>query len=733
MNDGHHTKLYGALAGYFGYTEFRPLQREIIEDALRGKDTFVLMPTGGGKSLCYQLPALLMDGLTVVVSPLIALMKDQVDALVASGVAATYINSSLAPEEVKRRLTSVRSGAVKLLYVAPERLTLPFFIEFLSHIDLSLFAIDEAHCISHWGHDFREDYRKLRIIREKFPAVPIMALTATATPRVAADILEQLHLQHDTGKYKASFNRPNLTYYVKRKTDAFDDLLYFLRPRKGESGIVYCLSRKSTESVAERLRDKGFRALAYHAGMDNVQRAKHQEQFIRDEVDIICATIAFGMGIDKSNVRFVVHYDLPKNLEGYYQETGRAGRDGLPSDCLLLYAPGDRIRLLRFIEDSDADPAITEHNKQSLNLMCRYAEARSCRKRMVLEYFDEKLEAGNCGKCDICLGTHKIDWADFTVAAQKFLSTMMRTSQKFGAKYIVNILRGTDDDDRIMHNHHHELTTFGIGKDLKEKEWMHVSQELEREGYILRDEYKSLKLTPKGSEALVNRYNIMLASLPQRGRSAEARAERLHAIPDFPALNTQLFEVLRTLRKQIADEKNVPPDVIFHDTVLRQMAASLPFTKHGILRLSGVGEKKADDFGEIFGKTINAFVQKHPEIQPLTITSLPQPRQPYVKSSETVLATVKLFQKGVSPYEIAKERGLSPSVISNHIEEGIKNGDITDIGRLVPAQYIERIRNAFRVTGSQFLKSAMLHLNDMQITYDHLKFVRAYDERQNNR
>jgi ATP-dependent DNA helicase RecQ len=732
MNDGHHRRLFAMLQEYFGYSEFRPLQREIIEKALSGKDTFVLMPTGGGKSLCYQLPALLLPGITIVISPLIALMKDQVDGLVASGVAATFVNSSLPPDEIDRRLAKVRAGTIKLLYIAPERLATSRFLATLDNLDVSLFAIDEAHCISEWGHDFREDYRKLRILRDRFPNVPLMALTATATPRVAEDIVTQLHMK-DVARFKASFNRENLTYLVRRKSDAFENLLDFITPRKGESGIVYCLSRKSTEAVASKLQDHGFRALPYHAGLDNAMRAKHQEKFIRDEVDIICATIAFGMGIDKSNVRFVAHYDIPKNLEGYYQETGRAGRDGLPSDCLLLYTPGDKMRMMRLLEQTE-DKVLLQRNKQNLDLVCRYAEIQTCRKKFVLEYFGETLTIDNCGHCDVCLGTSpKKDTTDFTIAAQKFLSTIVRTSQRFGVKYVVNILRGIDDD-RIMHNRHHELSTFGIGKDLKEKQWQHIASELEHEGFIIRDndDFGSLKLTEKGNEALVKRFNILLAS-PQVRKTAEKKAsERLHtAIPDFPELNTKLFEALRILRKQIADERDLPPYVIFHDTVLRQMAALLPLTTFEIKKLSGVGEKKSEELGPMFADAIRAFVNNHPDIKPVSlIKAAPPAPSPDKKSSETTLATVKLFQKGLSLYEISKERGLTPGVISTHVEEALRNGDINDIGRLVPAQFVDRIREAFQVAGSVFLKPALTHLNDVQITYDHLKFVRAYDERE---
>ncbi|MGD0252624.1 MAG: RecQ family ATP-dependent DNA helicase, partial [Verrucomicrobiota bacterium] len=461
--------LLPLLKQYFGFTSFRPLQEEIIRDALAGRDVFALLPTGGGKSLCFQLPALAHDGLTVVVSPLIALMKDQVDALQAAGVPATFLNSSLAAEESRKRLRGLHNGQYRLLYAAPERLMLSGFLSDLQRWNVSLLAVDEAHCISEWGHDFRPEYRQLADLRGLFPKVPMMALTATATGRVRADIVKLLKLR-EPRCYVASFNRPNLTYRVLAKNKPYDQVLEFVRARPKESGIVYCHSRKSAESVARRLNEDGVKARPYHAGLTPKERSEHQELFLRDDVRVICATIAFGMGINKPNVRFVLHYDLPKNIEGYYQETGRAGRDGLPSECVLLFSAGDVIKQTQFI-DEKPDPKEQQIAREQLQKMVHYAECAGCRRRELLAYFGEKFggvspESGrdalprvqadqqvspteaNCGACDNCLSPRET--FDGTVAAQKFLSCVYRIREKtrfgVGLNHVIEVLTGADTE-----------------------------------------------------------------------------------------------------------------------------------------------------------------------------------------------------------------------------------------------------------------------------------------------
>jgi ATP-dependent DNA helicase RecQ len=460
-------QLLAPLKQIFGFSSFRPLQEEIIRDALADKDVFAVLPTGGGKSLCFQLPALVRPGLTVVVSPLIALMKDQVDALQAAGVAATFLNSSLAAGESRPRLHGLHNGEFRLLYVAPERLMLSGFLDDLKKWNVNLFAIDEAHCVSEWGHDFRPEYRQLKILREQFPAVPVMALTATATERVRGDIVKQLHLR-EPACYVASFNRPNLTYRVAAKSGAYEQILSFINSRKGEGGIVYCQARKTTEDLARKLSEDGVVALPYHAGMESDARSRHQEKFLRDEAQVICATIAFGMGINKPNVRFVIHYDLPKNIEGYYQETGRAGRDGLPGECLLMFSPGDRVKQMRFI-DEKPNPQERDIARAQLEQMIHYAEIATCRREFLLGYFGEKFgtpisrsarlddhtqlagqETGapNCAGCDNCLSP-RATW-DGTLAAQKFLSCVYRIREKsgfgVGLNHVIEVLTGADTE-----------------------------------------------------------------------------------------------------------------------------------------------------------------------------------------------------------------------------------------------------------------------------------------------
>jgi len=596
--------LQSLLKQHFGFTSFRPLQEEIIRDALAGRDVFALLPTGGGKSLCFQLPALAQPGLTVVVSPLIALMKDQVDALQASGIAATFLNSSLQPGESRGRLRGLHNGQYRLLYVAPERLMLSGFLSDLQKWNVNLLAIDEAHCISEWGHDFRPEYRQLSQLRSLFPKVPMMALTATATERVRADIVKQLHLR-DARSYVASFNRPNLNYRVLAKSKPYDQLLDFLRGRPKESGIVYCQSRKATESVAERLSDAGIKARPYHAGLEGADRSKHQELFLRDEVRVICATIAFGMGINKPNVRFVVHYDLPKNIEGYYQETGRAGRDGLPSECLLLFSSGDVVKYSQFIDQKP--PEEQKIAREQLSQIVHYAESGECRRAALLRYFGEHWPEANCGGCDNCLAPRQT--YDGTLAAQKFLSCVYRVRERsgfdFGINQIVEVLTGAATDS-VRKWKHETLSTYGIGKEHNRNEWKVIGRELVRLGYLrqLPEKFHVLQLTDEGRAVLKERKSIALTkpvAVPERA------VHRAGAI----ARDEAFFDRLRQLRKVLADERAVPSYIIFSDVALRQMARYYPINEREFARISGVGEKKLEDYGLAFMAEIGAHLQSN--------------------------------------------------------------------------------------------------------------------------
>jgi ATP-dependent DNA helicase RecQ len=607
--------LTASLKKHFGYDQFRPLQREIIEDALDGRDLFVLMPTGGGKSLCFQLPALIRDGLTIVVSPLIALMKDQVDALRTSGIAATYLNSTLDREEAKACWRGLHRSEYRMLYVAPERLMLDTFLERALNWNIAQFAIDEAHCISEWGHDFRPEYRALKKLRKHLPDVPIMALTATATDRVREDIIKELKLR-DPRAYVASFNRPNLTYRVVPKTAAYQQLLDFIRSRPNDSGIVYCASRKSTESLARNLNEDGITAKPYHAGLTNTERTKHQDVFLRDDVRVITATIAFGMGINKPNVHFVVHYDLPKNIESYYQETGRGGRDGLPSECVLLFSPGDVAKQLHFIDEKAESEARIA--RAQLQQMVHYAETRDCRRATLLNYFGETYPAAgdgvesqpapiqiSCESCDNCL--QPPETFDGTLHAQKFLSCVYRIHARhrfgFGLGHVVDVLRGADTE-AIRQRGHSELSTYGIGAELKRGEWQAIGRELLRLGLIecAPGKFATLSLTPTGLETLRNRAPIILTK--QIDVAEKAPRRRTGAIECDEAL----FERLRALRHQLADEREVPAYIIFSDVSLREMARQYPTNSIEFRRIPGVGEQKLKSFGEAFLSEIKSHL-----------------------------------------------------------------------------------------------------------------------------
>jgi len=588
----------------FGYDTFRPLQRDIIDASLAGRDVFALLPTGGGKSLCFQLPALARPGLTVVVSPLIALMKDQVDQLEAAGVAATFLNSTLDADESRARLRGLHRGEFKLLYVAPERLMLEGWQENLKSWNVTCLAIDEAHCVSEWGHDFRPEYRQLAKLRAALPDVPLMALTATATERVRADIIKHLKLR-DPAIFVASFNRPNLTYRVVPKDQPLKQIIDFVRKREHESGIIYCASRATAERVADSLAGRGFSARPYHAGLTAEERARNQEQFLRDDTRIICATIAFGMGINKPNVRWVIHHDLPKNIEGYYQETGRAGRDGLPGDCLLLFSAGDIAKQTHFL-DEITDEREREVARAQLRQIVHYAESAGCRRAELLDYFAEKFPLDNCAACDNCLEPRET--YDGTLVAQKFLSCIYRIAQNsqfhVGLNHIIEVLTGADTD-KIRRWGHDRLTTYGIGRELSRPQWAFVGRELMRLGYVAvaEGEYATLQLTREGLEVLVKRTPITLTKpmdLP--------KAKRIVRREGDIACDEILFERLRTLRKKLADERRVPAYIVFGDNTLRAMAREYPTSLDAMSGIPGLGEKKRAEFGDIFAAEIAAYL-----------------------------------------------------------------------------------------------------------------------------
>lgn len=726
------------LKTYFGYDEFRPLQEEVINNVLDKKDTFVLMPTGGGKSLCYQLPALKFEGITLVVSPLIALMKDQVDALKANGISAEFINSSLPYSEIAQIQKNALEGKVKILYLAPERLALAPFQKFLQNLKISLIAIDEAHCISEWGHDFRPDYRNLKLFRTQFPQIPIIALTATATSKVREDIIRQLSLNNPKISV-SSFNRENLSFLITRKKNAFDKLLRILEKHKNEPAIIYCFSRKDTEQIAADLKAERFNALPYHAGLDNKTRKKNQELFIKDEAQIIVATIAFGMGIDKPDIRLVVHYTFPKTLEGYYQEVGRAGRDGLPSECVLFYSYGDRRKHDFFIDQMENEKERNSALKK-LDQVIEYCEQTDCRRKFILNYFGEeyvfpedadesnneniKSENIGCGACDICLQPQ--EKFDATEIAQKILSCVIKTGNRFGKKYIIDVLEGKLTE-QIVNNRHNALSVFGIVSDFTDKEMKNIIRSLITLNFlqISEGQYPTLSITNKGIKFLKQKESLSIS------RAREDHSGLYENIPRQEIeFDRALFEKLRILRKQIADEKAVPPFVIFSDASLQEMAHYFPSDKNSFSRIEGVGERKLESFGDAFLEVINNYAKEN-KILPLEVPRRGERRifriknlvkvgrSRYNKTKEMVLQKIPLP-------EIAKEEGFTEGTILSHIEKLLEAGEDINIDYLKPPkEKFEIIKTAFEKCGDEKLRPVFDFLGE-KYSYDEIKLVKLF-------
>ena len=720
--------LPSLLKQYFGYDSFRPLQKEIMEATLEGKDVVAILPTGAGKSLCFQLPALARDGVTLVISPLIALMKDQVDALIASGVAATFINSSIQGSEAARRRSGLEQGAYKLLYAAPERVMSDSFITDLQRWNVTAIAVDEAHCISEWGHDFRPEYRMLAQLRDKLPGVPFLALTATATEQVRSDIIRQLHL-HDPAFFLASFNRPNLSYSVVPKSKSIRQVYEIVHQRPEESGIVYVQSRRSAESLAAALSAEGIRAVAYHAGLQPEERAANQDAFIRDEARVVCATIAFGMGINKPDVRYVIHADLPKNIEGYYQETGRAGRDSLPSECVLLYSRGDLVRNLKFLDEMTDEKAAEVAAKQ-MRMMADFAESTDCRRASLLDYFGETWPGDNCGGCDICLQPRE-SW-DATKEAQKLLSCIFRIRQKSnfgtGLNHVVEVLAGANTE-KIRKWYHDQLSTYGIGKETPREEWSALGLQLIRIGYIdtSPDTYQTLTLSKQGLAALMNRTPIFLTRAPGSSVNKSNGGTRSGSI----ACDEGLFSELRILRKQLADERGVPPYVVFGDTTLRYLCRSYPQSEREFLAVPGVGSQKLADYGQTFMEAIGAWIAAH---EKLTFEDAPPPPPaPKMKSeggiTGTALETLRLYRQGLSVDQIATQRSLVLSTIHSHIAQAISTGELKAEMRDYFTEEDEQIlRQAAESNSLESLSKLKEVLGD-RFDYPTLHYFRAFMSR----
>ncbi len=709
--------IHSLLSTHFGFDSFLPLQEEIVTHVLSGRDGLVLMPTGGGKSLCYQLPALAMDGVTIVVSPLIALMKDQVDGLKANGVPAEFLNSSLTPAEAGRVRAQAVRGALKVLYIAPERLATPGFAAFLRALNVSLLAIDEAHCISEWGHDFRPDYRNLKALRDAKPGVPMVALTATATPRVRDDIVSQLELR-ESRTFLASFNRPNLIYRVEPKDKAFDRLLGLLRGHQGESAIVYCFSRRETEQIAGDLRANQINALPYHAGLDDAVRRETQERFIRDEVQVIAATIAFGMGIDKPDVRLIVHYAFPKTIEGYYQETGRAGRDGLPSECVLFYSYGDKFRHDYFIEEME-QAYEREKATAKLDQIIHFCQSADCRRRSVLRYFGEQWSEENCGACDVCMAED--DQIDATVITQKILSAVIRTGERFGAGHVIDVLRGSRSS-KVTERGHDRLSVHGIAREHSAGELRHfIAQLTARDLLALRTgDYPTYEVTEAGKDFLRDRNELTLAR-PRTPQSAPAAGQQGDLDYDH-----DLFQKLRELRKRTADTKGVPPYQVFGDRTLHQMAYYYPQSRDAFSRISGVGQAKLEEYGESFLRVIRDYAvlnQLHERPIP---QSARRERRSARALSQTYTQTRDLLREGLSIEDVAIRRGLAENTVIGHMERLLEAGERFDISEWLPPH--ERrlsIEAAFRQAGAELLGPVHERLGG-DYSYDEIRLVRLH-------
>jgi ATP-dependent DNA helicase RecQ len=717
-------KIEQALKQYFGHESFRAGQREIIEYALAGYDAFVLMPTGGGKSLTYQLPALLMPGLTVVISPLIALMQDQVDRLRANGIAATFVNSTLSPDERLERERAALNGRLKLLYVAPERLVSGNFLSFLDQVErtvgLSLLAVDEAHCVSEWGHDFRPEYRQLGQLRTRYPHVPMMALTATATERVRQDILEQLRLRNPH-VHIASFNRPNLYYEVKQKhKGSFGELVQLLREQPGAPIIIYCQSRRSVDELSEALRLNGLRALSYHAGMTNEQRREHQARFIRDDASVLVATIAFGMGIGKPDVRAVIHYDLPRNLEGYYQESGRAGRDGQAAQCIIFFNHGDRVKV-EYMIGQKPDEQEQRIARQQLQQVVAYGESSACRRRVLLGYFGETLRGENCGNCDNCLRPAASE--DRTGDALKFLFCVAKTGQRFGIRQVIDVLRGANTQ-KIRDYRHDQLPIYGIGKELSADEWQRIGRALLHQGLLTEttDGYPVLKLNALSWEVLRKERTVEIAAPIKPVQKRQTGSDDTLALEPE---EEELFQRLRALRKQIADDLGVPPYVVFPDMSLRNMAKRRPQSQSQFAQIPGVGSSKLAAYFEAFTKEIRDYCLSHNLKMSIETqrTSNVAPAPP-VSGGSTRHQTLALYRQGLSVEEIARERSLKPVTILNHLTELAEAGEAVDIDRLVRPEHYEVIVDALQQVGSDLLRPVKDFLGD-EYSFEEIRLVRA--------
>jgi ATP-dependent DNA helicase RecQ len=700
------------LRRVFGYDHFRPRQHEIIANVLQRRDTLVIMPTGGGKSLCYQLPALLLDGLTVVVSPLIALMQDQVEQLRQLGVPAVYLNSSLSAADYSATVRQIRQGEVKLLYVAPETLLRPEVLTLLEQSRLTLLAIDEAHCISQWGHDFRPEYRQLVAVRRRFPQAVCVALTATATPRVQNDIKQSLGFR-DENEFITSFDRPNLFIAVTPKINTLRQTLAFLATHTGQSGIIYCNTQRQVDELSAALVEHDIACLPYHAGLDSATRQRNQTAFLRDDTPVMVATIAFGMGIDKPDVRFVLHVDLPRDIESYYQQIGRAGRDGLRADCLLLYSYGDVQTIRHFISQGAASEQA--ERTQRLQTFVRWAEADGCRRHALLAYFGETGVSNTCEMCDNCHAGAQ-ERVDLTIAAQKFLSCVARTRELFGVNYIIQVLRGSQAQEVIQRGHH-QLSTYGIGQEYSAEQWKYLARQFIQQGLLVQEmHFGSLKLTARA--------RAVFKGEPVWGTLAATPAATNGAAP--AAYEVQLFERLRAHRKTLADAEGVPPYIIFSDVTLQEMATYLPHSKATLALLQGVGQQKLARYADEFLPIIATYCHAQGLTErPKAVTDAPRRIRAGKSRSDEV---GEAFAAGKSVAELMDEYNVKRQTIISHLNKFVQGGEMVDIERLraestLSAERQEEVMAEFRTQGADYLRPVFDAFGG-EVSYEELHLLR---------
>ncbi|MEX0721542.1 MAG: DNA helicase RecQ [Balneolaceae bacterium] len=705
----------------FGYETFRPLQKEVIAQALKKQDSLVIMPTGGGKSLCYQIPALIFQGLTIVVSPLISLMKDQVEQLREYDINAVYLNSSLSPEAYGFNLRQIKQGKAKMLYVAPETLLMDRTKELLADIKIDCFTIDEAHCISEWGHDFRPEYRQLAEVRKDFPDAVCLALTATATPRVREDIKKSLEFK-DSEEYIASFDRKNLFLKIADKKDPLNQVLDFLYTRKKQSGIIYCISRRQVDELAYELDQEGYSVKPYHAGLSSRDRAINQRAFIRDDVSIIVATIAFGMGINKPNVRFVMHYDMPQNIESYYQQIGRSGRDGLRSDCVLLFSHADTQKIKYFINQKEGQEK--EVAEKHLEDILKFLETTECRRKPLMNYFGEEYPHDKCGMCDNCIATDE-DVEDFTIQAQKYLSCVAETGEVFGKSYIGNILRASKSK-KVLENNHDQVSTYGTGKEWSKGQWEQLSRLLLRQDYLSKTDAGGLKLTEKANAVLNGNENVF-GTLDRTG-TALSGEEGARTTSEVEAqYDENLFEVLRAKRKEIADDKGIPPYTIFPDTTLMEMAYYFPQSKESISHLYGVGAAKLSKYGDAFVGMIKKYSKENGiEERKKSI----QKRAEKTNSGEIYVRVGEAFNEGQTIDHLAEEYGVKDITIVKHLKDYVENENELRVEGIIEAASLsarqqDEVVEAFKKVGPKILKPVYEELNK-KIGYDQLRLMQLY-------